>query len=135
MDAYVRLVMVLSAAVCCGIQLGAAQSPAKPNIVVILADDLGWGDVGFNGGDIQTPNLDRFAGEGVVLGRFYTAPICSPTRAGLMTGRYPNRFGLRETVVPPWSEFGVDTTEVFLSNILADAGYKHRKAVGKWHLG
>lgn len=63
------------------------------------------------------------------------APVCSPTRAGLLTGRYPNRFGLRETVIPPWRDFGVDTTEVFLPELLADAGYKNRAALGKWHLG
>jgi Arylsulfatase A and related enzymes len=125
--------------VCCavfgGVPLAAAQSMEKPNIVIILADDLGWGDVGYNGGDIKTPCIDRLAKDGVVLNYFYTAPICSPTRAGLLTGRYPNRFGLRQTVIPPWSEFGVDTTEVFLSDMLAEAGYVHRAAFGKWHLG
>ena len=111
------------------------QSPARPNIVVILADDLGWGDVGFHGSDIRTPHIDRLAREGVVLDQFYTAPVCSPTRAGLMTGRYPNRFGLRQTVIPPWSHFGVDTAEVFLPEMLATAGYAQRAAIGKWHLG
>jgi len=134
MNTYGRL-MVGCCAVLVGPLLGVAQPAEKPNIVIIVADDLGWGDVGYNGGDIHTPHIDRLAGEGVVLDYFYTAPICSPTRAGLMTGRYPNRFGLRETVIPPWSEFGVDTTEVFLSNILADVGYVYRAALGKWHLG
>jgi len=112
------------------------QSKAeKPNIIIILADDLGWGDVGFHGSEIMTPNLDKLAGEGVILNHFYTAPVCSPTRAGLMTGRYPNRFGLRETVVPPWSEFGVDLDEKSLPAYLKAAGYDHRVALGKWHLG
>lgn len=127
------------AVACCmifgGFLLSVAQPIKKPNIVIILADDLGWGDVGYNGGDIKTPCIDRLAKEGVILNHFYTAPICSPTRAGLLTGRYPNRFGLRQTVIPPWSEFGVDTTEVFLSDMLAEAGYVHRAAFGKWHLG
>lgn len=118
-----------------GLLLGVAQPVEKPNIVIILADDLGWGDVGYNGGTIKTPHIDRLAKEGVILNNFYTAPICSPTRAGLLTGRYPNRFGLRQTVIPPWSDFGVDTTEVFLSDMLANAGYEHRAAFGKWHLG
>lgn len=134
MNVFVKLTMA-----CCavfgGVPLAAAQSMEKPNIVIILADDLGWGDVGYNGGDIKTPCIDRLAKDGVVLNYFYTAPICSPTRAGLLTGRYPNRFGLRQTVIPPWSEFGVDTTEVFLSDMLAEAGYVHRAAFGKWHLG
>lgn len=114
--------------------LAVAQSK-RPNIVIILADDLGWGDVGFHGSDIHTPHLDQLAREGVVLNYYYTAPVCSPTRAGLMTGRYPNRFGLRETVVPPWSAFGVDTAETFLSDYLARAGYENRAVLGKWHLG
>lgn len=112
-----------------------SQSEKKPNIIIILADDLGWGDVGFHGSDIKTPNLDQLAKEGVILNRYYTAPVCSPTRAGLLTGRYPNRYGLRETVVPPWSDFGVDTTEEFLPQMLAKAGYKNRAVLGKWHLG
>lgn len=107
----------------------------KPNIIIILADDLGWGDLGFHGSEIKTPNLDQLAKEGVILNRFYTAPVCSPTRAGIMTGRYPNRFGLRETVIPPWSEFGVDTAERFLPVFLKDAGYQNCVALGKWHLG
>lgn len=112
-----------------------SQSVKKPNIIIILADDLGWGDVGFHGSDIKTPNIDQLAKEGVILNRYYTAPVCSPTRAGLLTGRYPNRYGLRETVVPPWSEFGVDTTEEYLPQMLAQAGYKNRAVLGKWHLG
>ncbi|TZF81330.1 arylsulfatase [Pedobacter sp. BS3] len=107
----------------------------KPNIIIILADDLGWGDVGFHGSDIKTPNIDRLAKEGVILNRYYTAPICSPTRAGLMTGRYPNRVGIRQTTIPPWSDFGLDTSEVLLPQVLAEAGYKDRALIGKWHLG
>lgn len=114
---------------------GLCQVQQKPNIIIILADDLGWGDVGFHGSEIHTPNIDRLASEGIILDQFYTAPICSPTRAGLMTGRYPNRFGLRQTVIPPWSQFGVDTSETFLPQMLAGAGYKNRAAIGKWHLG
>ncbi|HEX7846318.1 MAG TPA: arylsulfatase [Chitinophagaceae bacterium] len=106
----------------------------RPNIIVILADDLGWGDVGYHGSDIKTPNIDKLAKEGIELTRFYTAPVCSPTRAGLLTGRYPDRFGLRG-VIPPWSTFGVDTTETFLPALLEQAGYKNRALVGKWHLG
>lgn len=111
------------------------QVAKKPNIIIILADDLGWGDVGYHGSSIKTPNIDQLAKEGIVLNRYYTAAVCSPTRAGLMTGRYPDRFGLRSTVIPPWSEFGVNTDEVFLPQVLAEAGYKNRAILGKWHLG
>jgi arylsulfatase B len=116
-------------------QVVAQQKAEKPNIIIILADDLGWGDVGFHGSEIRTPNLDALSKEGVILSHFYTAPVCSPTRAGLMTGRYPNRFGLRETVVPPWSSFGVDLSEKFLPELLKGAGYENRAVLGKWHLG
>ncbi|MGY8694355.1 MAG: sulfatase-like hydrolase/transferase, partial [Verrucomicrobiia bacterium] len=64
----------------------------KPNIVIILADDLGYADVSYNGGTAATPNIDRLANEGVKLQRFYACPLCSPTRAGLMTGRWPIRY-------------------------------------------
>jgi len=107
----------------------------KPNIIIILADDLGWGDVGYHGSHIKTPVIDQLSKEGIELNRYYTAAVCSPTRAGLMTGRYPDRFGLRTTVIPPWSSFGVDTKEVFLPQMLAEAGYKNRAILGKWHLG
>ena len=112
-----------------------SEITSKPNIIIILADDQGYGDVGYHGSDIKTPNIDNLAKEGVILDRFYVTPVCSPTRAGLLTGRYPDRFGLRETVIPPWRDFGVDTNEVFLPEILAEAGYKNRAVLGKWHLG
>lgn len=111
------------------------QDVSPPNIVVIIADDLGWGDVGYHGSEIRTPNIDKLAKEGVELNRFYTTPICSPTRAGLLTGRYPDRYGLRNNVIRPWLDFGVDTTEVLLPEILEKVGYKNRALVGKWHLG
>lgn len=130
-----KIRFILCLIILSGWTLKAQQGNDKPNIIIILADDLGYGDVGFNGSDIRTPNLDKLSEEGVVLNRFYVAPVCSPTRAGMLTGRYPNRFGLRQTVIPPWRDFGVDTTEVFLSEALAQAGYKNRAILGKWHLG
>lgn len=108
---------------------------SRPNIVILLADDLGWTDVSFHGGNIATPNIDRIAVEGAELSRYYVFPVCSPTRAGLMTGRYPIRFGAMRAVYPPWRKGGMDTSEWTLADILADAGYKHRGVFGKWHLG
>jgi arylsulfatase B len=127
----------LFVAVCC-ITItctASAQKHEKPNIIIILADDLGWGDVGFHESNIKTPNIDKLAREGVILNHYYTAPVCSPTRAGLLTGRYPNRFGLRQTVIPPWSSFGVNRSEELLPVMLAEAGYQNRAILGKWHLG
>jgi arylsulfatase B len=108
----------------------------KPNILVILADDLGYADVGFNGGKtIPTPNLDRLAATGVNLTDFRACPMCSPTRAGLMTGRWPGRFGIMRAVIPPWSAWGLPAEEKTIPNLLAPLGYERRGIVGKWHLG
>ncbi len=107
----------------------------KPNIVILVADDLGWNDVGYHGSKIRTPRIDRLAKEGLELDRFYVCPICSPTRAGLLTGRYPHRFGLRRTVIPPWREFGLSLDEECMPQLLEKAGYERRACLGKWHLG
>ena len=77
----------------------------------MLADDLGWNDVGYHGGDIDTPSLDRLAAEGMQLDRFYTPPICSPTRAALMTGRDPIRLGVTYAVILPWMPNGIHPNE------------------------
>ena len=107
----------------------------KPNVVHIVADDLGWKDVGFNGcADIKTPNLDRLAAEGAKLTQFYVQPMCTPTRAALMTGRYPFRYGLQTAVIPSVSAYGLDTSEWLMPQCLKDAGYK-TAIIGKWHLG
>ena len=111
-----------------------AAEPTKPNIIYILADDLGWKDVGFHGSDIQTPNLDKLAVEGVRLERHYTAPMCTPTRAALMTGRYPMRYGLQVGVIPGAGTYSLAKDEFLLPQMLKDAGYKTYMS-GKWHLG
>lgn len=107
----------------------------KPNIVIILADDLGYADVGFHGSDIRTPNLDALAASGVELYQYYVTPVCSPTRAGMMTGRYPIRFGMMRAVIPPYRDYGLDPAEDTLAEMLGRAGYRHRAVIGKWHLG
>jgi arylsulfatase A-like enzyme len=112
-----------------------AQLPARrPHIVYIVADDLGWKDVGFHGSDIKTPNIDRLAQEGARLEQFYVQPMCTPTRAALMTGRYPCRYGLQTLVIPTPSKYGLPTDEWLLPQALKDAGYR-TVMVGKWHLG
>ncbi len=103
---------------------------------MIVADDLGYADVGFNGGTkFKTPNLDRLAATGVNLTNFRTCPMCSPTRAGVMTGRWPLRFGMMRAVVPPWSTHGLPAEEQTLPELLATGGYEQRACIGKWHLG
>lgn len=111
------------------------EDPDQPNIIILLADDLGWNDVGFHGSEIKTPNLDKLASEGMELTRFYTAPICSPTRAGLLSGQYPDRFNLRNYVYSPVHSAGLPPETETLSELLKQAGYKRTAAFGKWHLG
>ena len=111
--------------------LGAAE---HPNIVFLLADDLGWSDVGFHQSAIKTPNIDMLAASGARLEAFYVQPVCSPTRAALMTGRYPMRHGLQVGVVRPWAQYGLPLEERTLPQALQEAGYV-TAICGKWHLG
>jgi arylsulfatase A-like enzyme len=113
---------------------GKDNASPRPNIVFILADDLGWADVGFNGPDIRTPNIDRLAAGGARLHDFYMQPLCSPSRASLMTGRYPIRYGLQVGVVRPWARYGLPLEERTLPRALDEAGYL-TAIFGKWHLG
>jgi len=126
----------LSIAVCSGWVQG---QDTKPNIIVIFCDDLGWGDLGcFGNPVIRTPNLDRMASEGQKWTQFYVAaPVCTPSRAALMTGRYPIRNGMtsaKRAVLFPDSAGGLPSDEITLAEMLKDAGYA-TGMVGKWHLG
>lgn len=112
----------------------ATAAPSKPNIVFILSDDQGWADVGWNGNEIQTPNLNKIAAAGAKLDQFYVLPVCSPTRAALMTGRYPMRMGLQTGVVRPYAQYGLPLEERTLAQALREAGYT-TAICGKWHLG
>ncbi|HUQ95777.1 MAG TPA: sulfatase [Bryobacteraceae bacterium] len=111
-----------------------AQTPNKPNIIIILADDLGYGDLGCYGSSLPTPNLDQLAKDGVRLTRFYCASaVCSPSRAALLTGRYPVRSGIVNVLMPN-STNGLSTSERTLPKVLKEQNYR-TGCYGKWHLG
>ena len=108
----------------------AAAEPPRPDVVFMIADDLGWADVGFHGGVAPTPHLDRLARDGLELAQHVVAPLCSPTRAALLTGRCWSRFG----VVAPQNERALPWDTLTLPRALRAAGYTTALA-GKWHLG
>ena len=112
----------------------ASVAAPQPSFVFFLIDDLGYADCGFNGGkDILTPQIDKLAREGAVLESHYVQPVCSPTRAALMTGRYATRTGVY-TIVRPRAPWGLPLQERTLADALGDAGYT-TAITGKWHLG
>jgi len=103
----------------------------KPHIILFVSDDMGWNEVGYHGSKIATPNIDQLAKDGMQLDRFYVHPICSPTRAALMTGRSPARFGITSALT---RGTGVPLAEHFMPQTFQKAGYQ-TYLVGKWHLG
>src|SRR5262245_45695136 len=109
---------------------GAADPPKKPNVVLIMADDLGYGDVGWLGGPYRTPNLDRLAKASVRLTQHYSLPVCSPTRSSLLSGRFNSRFGCTN----PTNDRVYPFDTVTLASALKSVGYETALA-GKWHLG
>jgi arylsulfatase A-like enzyme len=138
---FLKLVGASSATLALGKELDAAlnEKGRRPNILIILADDLGYAELGCQGNkDIPTPNIDSIASQGVRFTNGYVScPVCSPTRAGLMTGRYQERFGHEFNPGPPTSvekDFGLPLTETTIASRLKSEGYV-TGLVGKWHLG
>jgi arylsulfatase A-like enzyme len=104
----------------------------KPNILLIVSDDLGWSDVGWHGGFAQTPHMDRLVREGIELDQHYVQPVCTPTRTALMSGRYPGRFGPH--ALAPSNLRAMPLGTMTLASALKSVGY-HTYQSGKWHLG
>ncbi len=122
---------VLPTVACPGQPTGEGNpSTQRPNIVFIIADDLGWADVGYHGSEIETPNIDRLAKEGVRFSHHYAMATCTPTRVGLMTGRYPSRYGV---TAPAYGKIFDDVT-ITLAEALRRGGYA-TSISGKWHMG
>jgi arylsulfatase A-like enzyme len=107
-----------------------------PNFVVIVADDLGWNALSYNDEDISfaTPTLAGLASKGIIMGNYYAQEVCSPSRASLLTGRYPLSVGMQYGMVAATAEWGLDLDEVTIAEVLSDNGYKTHM-LGKWHLG
>lgn len=127
----VPLIGLVTISACVSIKCnGQSKAQVKPNILVIIPDDLGWSDVGYHGSDIKTPNIDRLAKTGIQLDQHYVMPTCTPTRVSLMTGKYPSRYGITG---PDYGEV-IDLGDPTLASVLKENGY-YTAIVGKWHMG
>ncbi|XP_033099226.1 arylsulfatase I-like isoform X2 [Anneissia japonica] len=128
-----RLIAII--AVICVTAVTSKYTSTQPNIILIVADDLGWNDVSFHGSEqIPTPNIDKLAYEGVILFNYYVQPICTPTRSAIMTGRHPIHTGLFHSVITAAQPDGLRPNETTIPEHLAPLGYVSHM-VGKWHLG
>ena len=109
-------------------------SVKRPNVIFVLADDLGWGDVSWNNPDMPTSTMERLAAEGLTLDQSYAQQVCTPSRAALLTGRYPFHIGRQKRALKPLQPTGLTLNVTTLPSELKKLGYRTHM-VGKWHLG
>lgn len=116
-----------------GMPLG-AHAAEKPNVIFILADDMGYSDMSWQGSPIQTPNLDKLREGGMFLERNYVQPQCTPTRVAFLTGSYPYHFGLHEHIILDRSLNGIPGEVKTIAEKMKEGGYR-TSIIGKWHVG
>ncbi|CAG2162866.1 unnamed protein product [Oppiella nova] len=117
-----------------GFSEGQTEPPVRPNIIILVADDLGWGDVGYHSDQMLTPNIDTLAANGILLNNYYTSPVCSPSRGALLTSVHPIHSGLQNYVILTASPWGMPLDIKTLPQYLKSYDYSTH-AIGKWHLG
>ncbi|MBA4149557.1 MAG: sulfatase-like hydrolase/transferase [Verrucomicrobia bacterium] len=130
----IRILSVLSLTLAANAQSKQADAK-KPNIIVLIADDLGVGDLGFSGAkDVPTPHLDRLAAEGVIFSNGYVSPMCAPTRAAFLTGRNPAKIGFLDNRPGDSRHYGMDMSSKTIADVMKENGYV-TSLIGKWHVG
>ncbi len=130
------ILIILVALVCATNTIAQEEPPLRPNIVIILADDMGYSDIGCYGGEIKTPNLDQLAANGLRFTQFYNTGRCCPTRASLLTGLYPHQAGVGHMMSDrgtPGYRGDLNQNCVTIAEVLGDAGYRSYMS-GKWHV-
>ncbi|CAG2174271.1 unnamed protein product [Oppiella nova] len=111
-----------------------SKQPSPPNVILLVADDMGWADVGYHSDHVLTPNIDTLAADGIVLNQYYTQPLCSPSRGALLTGVHPIHTGLQNSVLMDWAPTGLPLQYKLWPQYLKQFDYSTH-IVGKWHLG